>query len=95
MAFEKAEKEGFMEQYNSTQSGYDVSLTDFPRLAGEESDDARILRAVEACERGVLYIPKGVYRIAKMLEVKNCCSLIMHKSAVLKTLITIPISWMM
>jgi len=90
MALEKAEKEGFMEQYNSTQSGYDVSLTDFPRLSGEDSDDARILRAVEACERGALYIPKGVYRIAKMLEVKNCCSLIMHKSAVLKAVAEMP-----
>ncbi|MBR0145214.1 MAG: hypothetical protein IJM25_00950 [Eubacterium sp.] len=63
---------------------YDISLDAFPRLAGEESDDARIGRAVAACERGVLYIPKGVYRICSMLEIRNCCSLLMHKSAVLK-----------
>jgi len=33
---------------------YDVSLEEFPRLAGEESDDKRIQRAILACERGVL-----------------------------------------
>ncbi len=63
---------------------YDVTLSDYPRLQGEKSDDKRIMRAVAACERGVLYIPKGVYEIANMLEITNCCSLLLHKSAVLK-----------
>lgn len=69
---------------------YDVNLKDYPRLAGETSDDARIMRAVEACEGGVLYIPKGVYEIAKMLRITNCCSLLMHKSAVLKAVQEMP-----
>jgi len=72
------------------QGAYDVTLEDYPRLAGEESDDLRLQRAVDACERGVLYIPKGVYRIRKMIEVKNCCSLMMHKSAVLKAVAEMP-----
>lgn len=63
---------------------YDVCLSDFAREAGENSDEKRIMRAVSACEGGVLYIPKGVYEIAEMLEIKNCCSILMHKSAVLK-----------
>lgn len=63
---------------------YDVCVADFPRLAGEASDDKRIMRAINSCERGVLYIPKGVYEIESMLTVTNCCSILMHKSAVLK-----------
>lgn len=63
---------------------YDVCVADFPRLAGEASDDKRIMRAINSCERGVLYIPKGVYEIENMLTVTNCCSILMHKSAVLK-----------
>lgn len=63
---------------------YDVCVADFPRLAGEASDDKRIMRAINACESGVLYIPKGVYEIENMLTVTNCCSILMHKSAVLK-----------
>lgn len=69
---------------------YDVSLGDFPRLSGENSDDMRIMRAVKECERGVLYIPKGVYLIAEMLEITNCCSFLMHKSAVLKAVSEMP-----
>ena len=63
---------------------YDVCLRDYPRLPGENSDDFRIMRAVADCESGVLYIPKGIYEIANMLEIKNCCSVLMHKGAVLK-----------
>ncbi|MCR5624294.1 MAG: hypothetical protein K6G11_03520 [Lachnospiraceae bacterium] len=63
---------------------YDLTLENFPRLEGEASDDFRIMRAVSACESGVLYIPKGIYEIANMLEITNCCSLLLHKSAVLK-----------
>lgn len=62
----------------------DISLNDFPRQAGETGDEKRIMRAVNACERGVLYIPKGVYEIEEMLEITNSCSILMHKSAVLK-----------
>ena len=69
---------------------YDHSLEEYPRLEGEENDDPRIRRAVSDCERGVLYIPKGVYRIADMLVIRNCCSLRMHKSAVLKAVKEMP-----
>ncbi len=63
---------------------YDVCVADYPRLDGETSDGKRIMRAVSDCERGVLYIPKGVYEIAQPLVITNCCSVLMHKSAVLK-----------
>ena len=74
-------------QVNGT---YDVTMSDFPRLAGETTDDARIQRAVLACERGVLYFPKGVYQIAKTITVLNGCSLLLHKSAVLKAVAEMP-----
>ncbi len=66
------------------ESFYDASLRDFPRLAGEEGDSARIERAIEAAPSGVLYIPAGVYRIDRPIKVTNLCSLLMHKSAVLR-----------
>lgn len=69
---------------------YDVSLEDYPRLPEETGDDARIRRAVSACERGVLYIPRGVYRIENMIRITNCCSLLLHKSAVLKAVREMP-----
>ena len=69
---------------------YDVSLEEFPRLAGEESDDKRIQRAILACERGVLYVPKGTYLIAETIKITNCCSLLLHKSAVLKAVCEMP-----
>lgn len=48
------------------------------------------MRAVEAAGNGVLYFPKGLYEIDEMLEVKNCCSLLLHKSAVLKAVKEMP-----
>jgi len=63
---------------------FDITLADYPRLEGETGDEARIMRAITDCEGGVLYIPKGVYKVAKMLEITNCCSLLLHKSAVLR-----------
>lgn len=69
---------------------YDASLVDYPRLAGETGDSARIMRAVADCERGVLYIPKGIYEIDEMLKITNCCSLLLHKSAVLKAVKEMP-----
>lgn len=63
---------------------WDQSLEGFPRLEGETSDSPRLARAVAACPGGVLYVPRGVYRLEEPLVVKNCCSLLLHKSAVLK-----------
>jgi len=63
---------------------FDVHLNDFSREKGEKSDESRIMRAIEACSGGVLYIPKGVYELEETIIVKNCCSLLLHKSAVLK-----------
>lgn len=49
---------------------FDVNLNDYPRLDGETGDSARILRAVNDCESGVLYFPKGIYEIDEMLVMK-------------------------
>ena len=62
----------------------DRTLADFPRLNGETDDAPRIQRAVEACPSGVLYLPAGVYEIAQTVEITNACSLLMHKSAILR-----------
>lgn len=69
---------------------YDISMADFPRMQNETSDSLRIMRAVEACGQGVLYFPKGLYEIDEMLEINNCCSLLLHKSAVLKAVREMP-----
>jgi len=63
---------------------FDITLADYPRIEGENGDSARIMRAVNDCSGGVLFIPRGVYLVDQMLEITNCCSLLMHKSAVLK-----------
>ena len=42
----------------------DVSVADFPRLAGETGDSARIMRAVESVGKGgVVWFPRGEYEI--------------------------------
>ena len=69
---------------------WDLTMADYPRLPDENSDDRRIMRAVADCAGGVLYFPKGVYEIASMLTVSNCCSLLLHKSAVLKAVRQMP-----
>ena len=69
---------------------YDVSMNDYPRLPGETSDDGRIARAVRACEGGVLYFPRGIYQLKEMIRIDNCCSLMLHKSAVLKAVCEMP-----
>lgn len=48
------------------------------------------MRAVQDCQGGVLYFPAGVYEIAEMLVIRNCCSLLLHKSAVLKAVKEMP-----
>ena len=63
---------------------FDGILTSFKRNAGENSDEARIMRAAEALGKGVLYIPAGVYEIASPVVITSCCSILLHKSAVLK-----------
>ena len=73
------------------QNGYwDRSVADYPRLGNETSDDRRIMRAAGDCAGGVLFIPAGVYEIAGMLEISNGCSILMHKSAVLKAVREMP-----
>lgn len=61
--------------------GYDRSLEEFPRQAGETDDTARIQRAIDATGGGVLYLPRGDYSIASTLTISNCCALSMHKNA--------------
>ena len=69
---------------------WDRSVAEYPRLAEEKTDEGRIMRAVRDCAGGVLYFPRGVYEIAEMLVVDNCCSILMHKSAVLKAVREMP-----
>ena len=69
----------------------DVSVADFPRLAGEQGDSARIMRAVESAgSGGVVWLPRGEYEIDAMLVVSNSASLLMHKSAHLKAVREMP-----
>ena len=63
---------------------WDRCVADYARLPGETSDDGRIMRAVRDCAGGVLYFPKGVYTVSETVTADNCCSLLLHKSAVLK-----------
>ncbi|MBE6931595.1 MAG: hypothetical protein E7463_15100 [Ruminococcaceae bacterium] len=60
---------------------YDAILTDFPRLCNETDDSPRIQRAIDAAPNGILCIPKGDYRIARPLFIRNRCSLDMHPAA--------------
>ncbi len=69
---------------------YDINVNEYPRFPGETGDSARIQRAITDCPSGVLFFPKGVYEIDTMLEVRNCCSLLLHKSAVLKAVKPMP-----
>ena len=68
----------------SEQRLWDICVGDYPRLPGETSDEKRIMRALRDAEGGVLYFPKGIYTVAETLTADNRCSLILHKSAVLK-----------
>ncbi len=69
---------------------YDLTMADYPRMDEEKGDSARIMRAIAACDGGVIYFPKGIYEIDTMLDVSNCCSFILHKSAVLKAVKAMP-----
>ena len=66
-------------------AGYDVTLADFPRLAGETDDGARLQRAVDATGHGsVLYLPKGEYESSRTVWVTNGTSVLLHKSATVR-----------
>jgi len=70
---------------------WDADVADFPRLAGETGDSARIMRAVEAAGKGgVVWFPRGEYAIDAMLMVSNQTSLLLHKSAKLKAVKEMP-----
>ena len=61
---------------------WDANVADFPRLAGEKGDSARIMRAVgKAGTDGVVWFPRGEYDIDAMLCVTNRCSLLLHSAA--------------
>ena len=71
--------------FASCGADYDVSVADFPRTADESDDGARIQRAVDATgPGGVLYFPKGLYRTSRTIQVTNCASLLLHKSATIR-----------
>lgn len=65
-------------------AGWDASLADFPRQAGETDDTARLQRAVDATPHGVVSVPGGLYRLSSTLWVTNACSLRLHKTAVIR-----------
>lgn len=63
---------------------YDQTLADFPRLSAEQDDTPRIQRAISATAHGVLYVPKGIYLLTGPIRITNFCSLLLHKSAILR-----------
>jgi len=70
---------------------YDVTLKDWPRLAGEKDDTGRLQRAVDAAAfGGVLYVPKGTYEVSSTVMVTNGTSLLMHKSALVRAVAKMP-----
>ena len=54
---------------------YDICLSDYPRFPEETDDSPRIIRAIQDCPNGILYIPKGVYEIESPIVIRNFCSL--------------------
>ncbi len=60
---------------------YDNILTDFIRTEFDKSDSERIQRAIDSTPNGILCIPKGDYKIATPLYIKNRCSIDMHPAA--------------
>ena len=71
-------------------TSWDHALDEFPALPGEADDTARIQRAIDATPSGVLYVPKGLYKVSSPLVVTNLCSLDMHKSAILRAVSEMP-----
>ena len=63
---------------------YDICLSDYPRFPEETDDSPRIIRAIQDCPNGILYIPKGVYEIESPIVIRNFCSLRMHPAAILR-----------
>ena len=64
---------------------WDAALGDFPRLGNETSDAPRIRRAIESAGAGgVVYFPRGEYKIDSTIVVTNQTSLLLHKAACLK-----------
>ena len=75
----------------ASSGAWDASVGDFPRLAGESGDSARIQRAVAAAGAGgVVWFPRGEYAIDAMLDVTNFTSLLLHKTAHLKAVKSMP-----
>ena len=69
---------------------WDHSLAEYPRLPHESTDEGRIRRALADCAGGVLCVPRGLYTVAEMITVDNACSLLLHKSAVLRAVREMP-----
>ena len=72
--------------WGTTAAGmWDVTLDDFPRLAGETDDAARLQRAVDATGNGrVLCLPHGLYEASRTVWVTNGASLLLHKTATVR-----------
>ena len=63
-------------------TGWDHALDEFPALPNEQDDTARIQRAIDATPSGVLYVPKGLYRVSSPIVVTNLCSLDLHRAVI-------------
>ena len=63
---------------------FERTLDEFPALAGEADDTARLQRAVDATPHGVVSVAGGLYRLSSTLRVTNECSLRLHKTAVIR-----------
>ena len=77
-------------QFAAASAGWDNALDRFHALPGEPDDTARIQRAIDATPSGVLYVPKGLYKVSSTIVVTNLCSLDMHKSAILRAVREMP-----
>lgn len=61
-----------------------VNISRYPRLENETDDSGRLSRAVDDNPGGVILFPKGEYLLSRPLEIRNHCSLMLAKNAVIK-----------
>ncbi len=60
---------------------FDVCLKNYEKIPCDTSDAQRIIRAINDCGDGVLFIEKGEYFIDEPIEIFNGCSVVFHKCA--------------
>ena len=75
---------------NALLAGWDASVDNFPRRSGESDDASRIQRAIDSQPGGVVWVPSGIYEMAKSLVITNLCSVEMSQGAVLRAVREMP-----